>query len=435
MRSLLGIPQASDIALNAHPQRGFAPIIARVAWLIITVSIVALDLLGIPASYTSAQTVCSTCSADLGTLTPTQLRMLHDQGVSLQFWAISQTVLIAVDSFVYIGLGLLIFLRRADDRMAYFASLMLVTFGGAAFTGPMHALPGAQPILWLPVNAANALGQILFVLFFYVFPDGRFVPRWAVVPSLIWSASWIMMLFRQPVLTQMFEWVNGFPVFPVLVSALVVSQVYRYRRVSTPHQRHQTKWVVYGFSVGIGSFLAALIFANVILTPAAADSPLSILFGNTLIDILFLMIPAAIAIAILRSRLYEIDVLINRTLVYGTLSALLAGMYFSSVVLLQQITRSFNGQRQDSTLEIILSTLLIAALFRPLRRRIQRAIDRRFYRSRYDAAKTLAAFSATLRQEVDLRELNERLLGVVEETMRPAHASLWLCSDHTRREE
>jgi CRP-like cAMP-binding protein len=133
----------------------------------------------------------------------------------------------------------------------------------------------------------------------------------------------------------------------------------------------------------------------------------------------------------LRSGLFDIDVLINRTLVYGTLSALLGGMYFGSVVLLQQIARSFNGQRQDSTLVIILSTLLIAALFQPLRRRIQRTIDQRFYRAKYDAAKTVERFAATLRQQVELDQLNAHLVEAVQETMRPEHVSLWLRSPHS----
>ena len=137
--------------------------------------------------------------------------------------------------------------------------------------------------------------------------------------------------------------------------------------------------------------------------------------------------PIAIGIAILRYRLYEIDTLINRTLVYGVLTVMLVALYFGGIVVLQRLFVLLTGQQ--STLAVVASTLLIAALFTPLRRRIQRFIDRRFYRRKYDARKTLEAFSATLRDETDLGALGENLVGIVRETMQPAHVSLWLRPD------
>ncbi len=139
------------------------------------------------------------------------------------------------------------------------------------------------------------------------------------------------------------------------------------------------------------------------------------------------MIPLSIGVAIVRSGLYEIDVIINRTLVYGSLTAVLVALYFSGIVTLQRVFVALTGQK--STLAVVASTLLIAALFNPLRRRIQGFIDRRFYRRKYDARKTLEAFSAKLRDETDLDALNAELVGVVRETMQPAHVSLWLRPD------
>jgi hypothetical protein len=139
--------------------------------------------------------------------------------------------------------------------------------------------------------------------------------------------------------------------------------------------------------------------------------------------------PIAMGIAILRYRLYEIDLIINRTLVYGALTASLALIYFGGVAMTQVIFRAFTAQEQQPQLAIVVSTLVIAALFNPLRRRIQAFIDRRFYRRKYDAAKTLEAFSAKLRDETDLEALNNELVGVVRETMQPAHVSLWMRSD------
>jgi hypothetical protein len=140
-------------------------------------------------------------------------------------------------------------------------------------------------------------------------------------------------------------------------------------------------------------------------------------------------IPVAIGIAILRYRLYDIDFLINRTLVYGSLTVMLALVYLGGVATTQAIFRALTGQEQQPQLAIVASTLVIAALFNPLRRRIQSFIDRRFYRSKYDAAKTIEGFSMKLRDETDLEALNNELVGVVRETMQPAHASLWLRPD------
>ena len=149
------------------------------------------------------------------------------------------------------------------------------------------------------------------------------------------------------------------------------------------------------------------------------------LTGLTFSAVISLLFPISFAIAVLRYRLWDIDILINRALVYGVLTGLLALIYFSSVILLQSIFRRLTGQGQSEAVTVI-STLAIAALFVPLQRRVQAGIDRRFYRSKYDAAKTLAAFSATLRDEVDLEQLGERLIAVVEQTMQPAYVSLWI---------
>jgi hypothetical protein len=192
------------------------------------------------------------------------------------------------------------------------------------------------------------------------------------------------------------------------------------RRGARGVERQQIKWLLYVgpiFFVASGLHIGFYYFWLAERSWGLWASYLLVIAGS-------LSGPIAIGVAILRYRLYEIDLLINRTLVYGSLTATLIVLYFGGIVVLQRVFVLLTGQR--STLAVVASTLLIAALFTPLRRRIQSFIDRRFYRRKYDARKTLEAFSASLRDETDLDALSDDLVGVVRETMQPAHVSLWL---------
>lgn len=200
-------------------------------------------------------------------------------------------------------------------------------------------------------------------------------------------------------------------------------QVYRYLRIYNPVQRQQTKWLVYAFSVLVVVEVLNLVIGGLVPAFNQPDSPYH-LDRATMTMLFFILIPLSIGIAILRYRLWDIDVLINRTLVYGTLTVILTVVYVGLVIGLQALLRGIISQ--DNSVAIVISTLAIAALFQPLRHRLQKMIDRRFYRSKYDAAKIIEAFSATLRNELDLNQLSEQLVAVVQETMQPAHVSLWL---------
>jgi hypothetical protein len=210
-------------------------------------------------------------------------------------------------------------------------------------------------------------------------------------------------------------------VLAILVFLVSLASVVVRLRRSRGRERLQVKWVAYA------AVLTATSFATSFLVGLLPSS-------QTVADIFFLIgvvgftsIPVAAGIAILRYRLFEIDFLINRTLVYGSLTVMLVAVYASSIVVLQGLLRALTGQ--ESQLAIVASTLAVAALFAPLRRRVQSFIDRRFYCRKYDAGKTLEAFSAKLRNETDLEALNGELVGVVRETMQPAHVSLWLRPD------
>ncbi len=204
--------------------------------------------------------------------------------------------------------------------------------------------------------------------------------------------------------------------------AILASTIVRFAR-SRGEERQQLKWFGYFVVLPLAAFIVFATIRELELAPALRVG-LEVL-GGLSFAVLLAGIPVAAGIAIFKYRLYDIDILIRRTLIYSALTLALAAIYFGSVALLQFAFGALTGEQQ-SALVTVLSTLGIAALFVPVRRRIQQAIDRRFYRNKYDAAKVLAAFSATVREEVDLELLTERLLEVVHETMQPASASVWL---------
>jgi len=199
-------------------------------------------------------------------------------------------------------------------------------------------------------------------------------------------------------------------------------------------QRQQTKWVVFGLAIALIGFLA-LTFLTPLLFPTTQPLSFSVPAFLAASYGVMLLVPISLAIAILRHQLFDIDLLINRTLVYGSLTAILTGVYFLGVVGVQALIQAITGIQKESPLAIVASTLVVAALFQPLRRRLQRGIDRRFYRRRYDTARTLERLAATLRQEVDIQTLTDQLLRVVKDTMQPAHLSLWLRPTEQRGHE
>jgi hypothetical protein len=275
-----------------------------------------------------------------------------------------------------------------------------------------------------------------------LFPDGRLLSRrWLAVAVLAGIGTLDMVVLGaltdtlrgtmvdykidNPIGIEGLGPVEDLPVFGTLGGLLlgvgtigaVASVVVRFRR-SRGIERQQIKWFLYAAAL-------PLVFSVSVL----ASDFLPEIVSSVALGLALVALPAAIGVAVLRYRLYDIDVIINRSLVYGSLTATLALVYFGGVTATQTIFRELTGQEEQPQIAIVVSTLVIAALFNPLRRRIQGFIDRRFYRRKYDARKTLEAFSAKLRDETDLDALNAELVGVVRETMQPAHVSLWLRPD------
>jgi hypothetical protein len=337
------------------------------------------------------------------------------------------TVFVSVCAVV----AIVIFWRRSDDPVALLVATMLVVWGphNELFVVTSGAIEGTYPIVDATMTLLTYAGYMAWMLFFYLFPSGRFVPRWTRWMALCWTVfltlwnftafgplTWPPLLFNTAVL--------------VLWASFPIAQLSRYARVSDATQRQQTKLVVFGVVLAVAGALTTIFTVG-----AAADVPLkevrSRMLSMLLMDAFVLLIPLSIGVAVLRSGLFDIDLLINRTLVYGSLTAMLVALYVGAIVVLQRLFIVFIGHQ--STLAVVASTLTIAALFNPLRRRIQGIIDRRFYRRKYDARQTLDAFSATLRNETDLETLNGDLVGVVRKTMQPAYASLWLRPDTTSK--
>jgi hypothetical protein len=328
----------------------------------------------------------------------------------------------------------------------YYSVYGVVQPGSVPFPVGIYALSE-----WLWVPAVGLVGTFLLLLF----PDGRLPSRrWR---PLAWLSGVVIVVLsaaillapgplqsiegvRNPFGLEEQPWVRYaayivLPLFPVCILASTVSLVLRYRR-SGGEEREQIKWIAFAASVVGLVYLITMGISTI--SPSeeawfAAGSPLWLDLLSYVALLSFTAVPIAVGFAVLRYRLYNIDLIINRTVVYGVLTAALALTYFGGVTATQAIFRALTGQEQQPQLAIVVSTLVIAALFNPLRRRVQAFVDRRFYRRKYDARKTLEAFSAKLRDETDLDALSDDLVGVVRETMQPAHVSLWLRPDQPLR--
>jgi hypothetical protein len=359
----------------------------------------------------------------------------HPQTPLYEFW-----LTVALISPTFATLGALIVSRRAENAIGWLFLAVGVGGGVQLFCGQYatvalssEALPGGAVAGWLStlVQTSVVISMLFLVL---LFPTGRLLsPRWrpvAWIAATVFVVS-VLSLALTPGPIENFPSVRnpfGVEAAAAVVDnldaigswmglacfvAAILSLILRFYR-SRGEERLQLKWFVYASTLGFGAIVLG------------GDRQI---IGTLVWTVAPLSLPISAGIAVLKYRLYEIDFIINRTLVYVALTALLVAVYFGGVTATQAIFRILTGQEEQPQLAVVVSTLVIAALFNPLRRRIQGFIDRRFYRRKYDARKTLEAFSAKLRDETDLDALSDDLVGVVRETMQPAHVSLWLRPD------
>jgi hypothetical protein len=378
-------------------------------------------------------------------------------------------VLTGVLSLAYPAVGALIASRLPTNPIGWifcglgviYVTRRFTTAYGDHFSLESVALPWGEFAAWYSTWIGFA-GPTLAVFLMLLFPGGRLPSRrWRIV---VWltvlgaAMSAIGFAFMPGILPTHTHLVNPFEIVGVIYGKLTTYQFFGVSRLlgmtllstgllaalfsvilrlrhARGDDRQQIKWFL--FAAVPLTVLGTLDQLDTIVTLFTTDfmfRPVYILYSWGLLVLVvyvqvlaLLLVPICTYIAILRYNLYDIDVVVNRTLVYGSLTATLVALYFGGIVVLQRVFVALTGQK--STLAVVASTLLIAALFTPLRRRIQAFIDRRFYRKKYDARKTLEAFSVKLRDETDLEALNDNLVGVVRETMQPAHVSLWLRSE------
>jgi hypothetical protein len=397
--------------------------IARTVCVTLVLLTLALFVVGLPALYIEYRTL--SIFDDYGFDRSEVRANLVQIGLSTGFYAGYNLAVGAIFAMACYATATIIFLRRSTEPIALLAVATLVLFG-ATWSGATDSAGMLGPILGRLSSFLSLLGDATLLLFFYLFPNGRFVPRWtrwAAITAVAYAVA-VTLFPNLPISSgHRLYW----PALLGLLFSGVFAQVYRYWRYSSIMERQQTKWVVFGLFMAVTGTAATILFARVF--SSMEPGTLGDLVVTAALIGFMLLIPLSFTIAMLRYHLWDIDLLINRTLVYGTLTGVLALVYFGGVAGSEAIFRTLTGLEEQPELATVASTLVIAALFNPLRRRIQSFIDRRFYRRKYDARKTLETFSATLRDETDLEALNDDLVGVVAETMQPAHVSLWLRPD------
>jgi signal transduction histidine kinase len=398
--------QAADKRLRGRSLR-----LARAAWLVVAALAVGLFVAGIPAEFALLHTPCPTAVCSTGQLPPAGLRSLEELGLSLDFFAAYSVAMDVVFATVYGAVAALIFWRKSDDRMGLFASLALLTFGTATFTFTMEALAARHPAWEIPVSFLHFLGAASFGLFLYLFPDGRFVPRWVRWVALVWIA-WQLAEHVFPLwVSDPNVWQNWIETVVWLgaLGTVIYSQIHRYRHTSNAMQRQQIKWVVFGITSAFAGFLgiSMALAASGAEVPTSPGALVAYLVGYTFIGYLaVLLIPLSIGIAMLRHHLFDVDLVINRTLVYGTLTASVVGLYVLVVGSLGMLL-----QTRENFVVSLLAAGLVAVMFAPLRNRLQRGINHLMYGERDEPYTVLSRLGqrleATLAPDAALRTIVE----------------------------
>ena len=429
-----GETQGQNVYLPDRAAPGAGPGLkwrVKAAWFVFFALSASIVATGMPAYHQQLSTACD-AGCGFFQLSQDEITALENLGLPQGFFAALMAGYSLTLVLVSLALAAVVLWKRSQSGMGIFTSFTFIALGPAFLSSLTEALVAEQPGWQLPVGIVQTFGVWAISVFSYIFPDGRFYPRWTKAAATIAALPALSLLFVSvpDILTSRggILLVLKFGMLGAVVAG-AIAQVVRYRRISGPVERQQIKGVVFGitaFAIAATSFSFTPTLFPAFPAPGAQTLFYYMIQGS--INVIFLLVFVfALAFSILKYRLWDIDIVIKRTLVYGTLTAILALVYFASILFFEGLLRGETGG--DSQLSIVASTLVIAALFTPLRRRIQAGIDRRFFRRKYDAERTLAEFIAGLRDEVDLDQLNERLVAVVQETMQPEAVWLWMKED------
>lgn len=405
--------------------------IARAAWFAIALLTVLAFVVAVPVRFRELSTAGVGPDRPMQQLTHAQEAMAARIGIDTDAYAV---VIVAIEialALVFIALGVLLYARESHTWLGIYVSLGLITYAGYAVP-TLDALLTGPPLAALLSRFVQTIGLQCALTFFFIFPDGRFVPRWTFALAFVWlGVTWSAFLFPGVAWDFLEPWRISSESFALLMLAWLtglLAQVLRYRRAASPVQRQQTKWVLY--SVGLAVVGYAVSFAPRLLPPAMRALPfvdmVNVLVAPFVFYAAILSIPVAMTFSILRYRLWDIDRFIGRTLLYGLTSAALVLIYVGVVLVTISVIRALNPRQPIAAEVIALATVGVAVLARPIRDRIQALIDQRFFRAKYDAEHTVAEFSKTAREKVDLSELTQDLAGVVQTTLQPERVSVWL---------
>lgn len=401
--------------------------LVRVGWGAFVLPALGLYALVIPIRFNQLLVIASTADRAPHQLTPATYQALIQAGIPLQAYA---ACIVSLELLVLLGFTLTaftIFWRRWNDWRLMFFSFALVMISAAAFS-PIKILPTVNPAAFLPVKLLEALGWITMLNFLYLFPDGRFVPRATLFLGIGW-AVWIVTGLLVPNApfdpSDSHRWgLIWLLAYLVWFATGVYAQIYRYTRVSAPVQRQQTKWVIFGIIAAITIVFVQemVLIAFPWLFPPGLPRLLYTLFSTLAYALGMLIVPLTIGISILRYRLFDIDILIQRSLVYSALSLILIGVYALLVTLLQRIFQNLTGRTSD--LAVFIATLTIVTLFSPLRSGLQAAIDHTFYRRHYDYRLAVLDLGRSLRNIIDIHELLAQLVVWLRQTMQISHMAI-----------
>jgi len=417
-----------DSSIARIPQKWVWPV--RVVTIILIVMTIAIFTIAIPYRLAQLQQICTTGDCPPLILQPADLQGLAELGLSLKFYAIYFTWIDVVLVYICAALIAVLLWKASDTWIGIVASFALVglSVGG---TNVDLALPPGSLLSGLNLVIAGSAGFVSIILLLCIFPNGRFAPKASKLFAVLFLPVFALIVILSgggELETFSFSRSLWDIAGVMLVAGLgigVATQIYRYWKLYNITQRQQVRWVLFAI---IGTFISVLVWFTIFDLDAIPRGRPYVLVRFVLyfyeLYLGLLLIPVALTISILRYRLWNIDIIFRRTLQYTVISAILALTYFGGVTLIQSITTGLTGA--NSSLAIVVTTLLVAALFNPLRQRIQTIIDNRFYRRQYDAQQALERFNEQLRNKVDLTEIRSAVVDVLDQTIQPDAVSLWL---------